>query len=132
MVLKLPWAQKQMFQGFEKSIFQFFASFCVTTLKPFSGHVRQSVQNYLNQNLVIWTCKKMVLEESWLEKRMFWAFEKVIFQIFGNISVTKLKLFSGKVRTTVENCLNQSLSIESFLESGFEANFSSKMNVVSS
>ena len=33
---------------FEKSIFQFFANFWVTMLKPFSGKVRLSVQNYLN------------------------------------------------------------------------------------
>ena len=49
MVLKLPWAPKRMFWAFEKGIFQFFANFWVTKLKPFSGKVRQS---YLNQNLV--------------------------------------------------------------------------------
>ena len=53
MVLKLPWAQKRMFWAFEKSIFQFFANFWLTKLKPFSGKVRQSVQNYLNQNSVV-------------------------------------------------------------------------------
>ena len=51
MVLKLPWAQKRMSWAFEKNIFQFFANFWVTKLKPFSGKVRQRVQNYLNWNL---------------------------------------------------------------------------------
>ena len=50
MVLKLPWAQKQMFWAFQKSIFQLFASFLVTKLKPFSGKERQIGQIYLNQN----------------------------------------------------------------------------------
>ena len=36
-----------------KEHFQFFANFWLTKLKPFSGKVRQGVQNYLNQNLVI-------------------------------------------------------------------------------
>ena len=42
-----------MFWAFEKSIFQLFASFYETKLKPFSGKVGQSVQNYLNQKFVI-------------------------------------------------------------------------------
>ena len=53
MVLKLLWAQKRMLWAFEKWIFQFFANFWVTKLKPFSGKVRQSIQNYWNQNLII-------------------------------------------------------------------------------
>ena len=53
MVSKLPWAQKRMSWAFEKNIFQFFANFWVTKLKPFSGKVRQSIQNYWNQNLII-------------------------------------------------------------------------------
>ena len=53
MVLKLPWAEKRMFWAFEESIFQFFANVWVTKLKPFSRKERQSVQDYLNQNLVI-------------------------------------------------------------------------------
>ena len=55
MVLKASWAQKRMFLAFEKGIFQFFASFWVTKLKPFSEKMRQSNQNYLNQKLIIWT-----------------------------------------------------------------------------
>ena len=52
MVLKLPWAQKRMLWAFEKSIFQFFANFWVTKLKPFAGKVGQGVKIYWNQNLV--------------------------------------------------------------------------------
>ena len=49
MVLQQRWAQKQMFWAFKKIyIFQFFAIFWVTKLKPFSGKVSQSVQIYLN------------------------------------------------------------------------------------
>ena len=42
----------------------------------------------------------------------------------------EVQQFSGKVRQSVENCLNQNLFIGSFLENGFEATFSSKTNVV--
>ena len=51
MVLEQPWGQKRMFSAFKKSIFQFLASFWVTKFKLFSGKLRQSVKNYLNQNL---------------------------------------------------------------------------------
>ena len=44
-----------MLWAFEKDIFQFSANFWVTKLKPFFGKVRQNVQNYLNQNLLIWS-----------------------------------------------------------------------------
>ena len=53
MVLKLPWDQKWMLSAFRKVVFHFFANFWVTKLKPFREKVSQSVQNYLNQNLVI-------------------------------------------------------------------------------
>ena len=53
MVLEQPWSQKQTFWVFERSIFQFCASFWVTKLKPFDEKVRQSDQNYLTQNLGI-------------------------------------------------------------------------------
>ena len=53
MAFEEPWAQKWMFETFEKGIFQFFPNFWVTKLKPVSGKMRQSVQNYFNQNLVI-------------------------------------------------------------------------------
>ena len=45
--------------------------------------------------------------------------------------MTKLKPFSGKVRQSDQNFLNQNLGVGSFLENGFEATFSSKTNVLS-
>ena len=73
----------------------------------------------------------MVLKLPWAQKRIFWAFEKCISQFFPNFWVTKLKPFSGKVRQSIQNYLNQNLVIGSFLENGFEATLSSKTNVVS-
>ena len=62
---------------------------------------------------------------------MFWAFEKGLFHFFANFKVTKLKSFSGKVRQSVENYLNENMDIGSFLENGFEATLSSETNVLS-
>ena len=45
--------------------------------------------------------------------------------------MTKLKPFSGKVRKSVENYLNQNLVIRSFLGNGFEATLKAKMNNLS-
>ena len=67
----------------------------------------------------------------WSEKRMFWAFEKGIFQFFANFWVTKLKPFSGKFRQSLQNNLYQNLVIGNFLENDFEAILSSKMSFVS-
>ena len=100
-------------------------------LKPFSGEKKQSVQNYLKQNLVIGSFLENGFEAPWAQKRMFWSFEKSIFQILGNFWETKLKPFSGKVRQSVQSYLNQNLFRGSFLENSFEATLSSKPNVLS-
>ena len=73
----------------------------------------------------------MVLKLPWAQKRMFWAFGKNIFQYFENVWVTKLKPFSGKVRQSVQNYLNQNLGVGSFLENAFEATLIPKANVLS-
>ena len=73
----------------------------------------------------------MVLKLPWAQKRMSWAFEKNIFQFFANFWVRKLKPFSGKVRQSVQNYLNQNSVVGSLLENGFEATLSSKTNVLS-
>ena len=73
----------------------------------------------------------MVSKLPWAQKGMLWAFEKSIFQFFASFWMTKLKPFSGKVRQSVQDCLNQNLVIGSLLEKGFEATLSSKTNVVS-
>ena len=62
---------------------------------------------------------------------MLRTFENAIFQSFPSFWVTPLKLFSGKVRQSVQNYLNQNLVIGSFFENGFEATLSSKMIVLS-
>ena len=53
MVLEVPSTKNRMFWAFQKSIFHLFSNFWVMKLKPFSGKIKQNVQNYLNQNLVI-------------------------------------------------------------------------------
>ena len=53
MVVKLSWAQKRVLWTFEKGNFQFFADFWVRKWRPFSGKLKQSVQNCFSQNLVI-------------------------------------------------------------------------------
>ena len=48
---------------------------------------------------------------------------------FADFWVTKLKLFSGKARKTLQDHLHPQLVRGSFLENGFETNLSSKGNV---
>ena len=53
MVFTFPEARYQDYVRLKRAFFSFFANFWVTKLKPFSGKVRQGVQNCLNHNLVI-------------------------------------------------------------------------------
>ena len=92
---------------FEKSIFQFFANFWVTMLKPFFWEARLSSKTNV---LSVW---------------------KEHFQFFASFWLTKLKPFPGKVRQGVQNYLNQNLVIGSFFKNGFEATLSWKTNVLS-
>ena len=121
---------RRMFWASEKGIFQIFANPWVMKLKPFSGKVRQSFQNYLNKSLVIGSFLENGLEANWAQKRMFWAVQKSIFQFFQNFWVTKLKPFSGKVRQSIQNSLNKNLVIRKFLGNGFEATLRWKTNVL--
>ena len=117
MVLKLPWAQKRILWAFEKVIFQFFANLWVTKLKPFSRRVKQSVQNYLNQNLVI---------GSFVEK----GFEATLSSKINALSIWKghFSVFRKFLSDEVES-LFWELVIGSFLENGFIGNLSSKTNI---
>ena len=81
MVFKLPSAQKRMFSAFVRSIFQFFAIFIVTKLKPFSEKVKQSVQNNLNQNLVIARFLEKCFEAILSAKTNVLTFGKMIFSV---------------------------------------------------
>ena len=66
----------------EKSIFQFFADFWVTELKPFSAKVKQSVQNYLSQDLVIWSFFENSFEAIWSPKTNALSVWKEHFSVF--------------------------------------------------
>ena len=130
--MKLPWSEKRMFWAFEKGIFQFFANFWVTKLKPFSGKVRQSFEDYLNQNLVIGSFLENGFEATLTSKTSVvsaWK-EHILLFFFANFSLKKLKPFVGKERQNIQSYLNQSLAIGSFLENSFEAILSSKTSVV--
>ena len=96
MVLKLPWAQKRMLWAFEKSIFQFFASFWVTKLKPFSGKVSQSVQNYLNQNLVIGSFLENGFEATLSLKKNVLSIWKKHFSVFYKFFIDKVETIFGE------------------------------------
>ena len=73
---------------------------------------------------------------------MFLAFGNDIFHLFSKFlsekveivfweKEAKLKLFSGKVRQSAKNSLNQNLFIRSLLENTFEATFRLETNVLS-
>ena len=108
MILKLRWAEKQKFWAFEKGIIQFFRNIWETKLKPFSGKVRESVENCLSQDLakarflengfeVTFSSKRNVLSAS---KRYFSGFWKYLRDevgtIFWEIEAKHSKMFKSK------------------------------------
>ena len=103
----------------------------MTKLKPLSGKVKESVLKYLMQNLVLRSFLENGFEGTLSSKRIFWVFEKGIFQFLSNFWLTNLKPFSEKLRQSVQNYLHQNLIRGRFLENGFEATLSSKTNVLS-
>ena len=96
--LKQPEALKRILLGFYQSIFHFFPRFWVMKLKPYFRKVRQSFQNFLNQNLGIRNFLENGFGATLSSKRMFWAFEKSIFQFFARFPITVMKPFLEKVR----------------------------------
>ena len=62
---------------------------------------------------------------------LFWTFENAIFQTFANFSAAKLKLYSGKMRQSLQNFFSQNLVGRTFSGNGFQATLSSKTNVLS-
>ena len=106
------------------------ATFWVTKLKPFCGKVRQSVQNYLNQNLVLRSFQDNGFEATLSLETKVVSIWKSVFMFFANLWVTKLKPFFRKVRQSVQNYWNQNLVIESFFKNRSGGTLSSKMNLL--
>ena len=114
-----------------KRHFTIFWNVWVTKLKPFSGKVRQSVQTYLNQNLVTGSFLEYGFGATLSSKTNVLSVWKKHFSSFlQHFWVMKLKGFSGKVRESVKNCLNQILAMVNFLENDFEGTLSWKTNVL--
>ena len=84
---------------FEKDIFNFFAHFWATKLKPFPGKVRQSVKDCLNESLIIENFWKTCYETTLRSKANVLSVLKWHFSIFCKFWKTKLKLFIGKATT---------------------------------
>ena len=49
---------------------------------------------------------------------------------FSHLSVNKLKMFSGKARQSIQNCVNPKSDIENVLENGFKTTLRSKVDVL--
>ena len=124
-----------MLWAFEKTIFKFFASLSVTKLKPFVGKVKQSVQNYLNLNMVIGSLLESGFKATLSSKANVLRVWKYHFSVFCNYLRDKGETIFREIEAkqwgkNVQN-LNQNLVIGSFVKSDFEANLSGKPNLLS-
>ena len=131
MVLELPWAEKRMFWAFGKSIFQFFAKFSLKKLKPFLGEVRQRIQSYLNQSLVIGSFLENSFEailSSKMSVVIVWKEQCSVLCKFLSDKVERISWESEARRWTL---FISKFGHKSFVENGFEATLSWNTNVLS-
>ena len=131
MVLRLRWAQKRVLWVVEKSIFWLFANFSLKKLKLIFRKVRQSIQSYLSESLVIGS-----FLENTFEAILSWKTSVVIVwkercSVFCKFLSDKVERISWESEANVQHYLNKNLLIGSFLETCFEATLSSKKNVLS-
>ena len=131
MILKLPWAQKRMFSAFEKSIFQFLANFWVTKLKPFVGKVRKSVQDYLNQCLVMESFLENGFEATLISKTNVVSVWKGHFSFSWKFLSDEVETFSSEKQEKRSKLFKSRFGHNNFLENIFEATLTLKTNVLS-
>ena len=131
MILKLPWAQKRMFSAFEKSIFQFLANFWVTKLKPFAGKVRKSVQDYLNQCLVMESFLENGFEATLISKTNVVSVWKGHFSFSWKFLSDEVETFSSEKQEKRSKLFKSRFGHNNFLENIFEATLTLKTNVLS-
>ena len=70
---------------------------------------------------------KLALKLPWSQKWMFWHLK---IDFFAHFSVNKLKMFLGKARQNIQNCVNPKSDIENILENCFETTLRSRANVL--
>ena len=70
---------------------------------------------------------KLALKLPWSQKWMFWRLK---IDFFAHFSVNKLKMFLGKARQNIQNCVNPKSDIENILENCFETTLRSRVNVL--
>ena len=97
----------------------FFANFWVRKLKPFSGKVRMSLLDDLNSMMVAGSFSESGFDVTLRSKTNVLSIWKLNFSAFCKLWVTKFKPFSGKVRQSFQNCLNQSWIMGSFFRKWF-------------
>ena len=103
----------------------------MTNLKSSSGKVKESIQRYFNQSIVIRSYLENDFEATLSSKMNIVNVWEGHFTAFCKFLRDQVDILSRKLKQSVQSYLNQNLVIESFLENGFEATFSSKTNVVS-
>ena len=95
-----------MLRWLKYDFFHFFANFWMTKLKPFSGKGKQIPHINSNLRFSIASILENYFETTLRPKANVLSVWKWLFQSFANFWVTKLKLFSGKVRQSFQNYLN--------------------------
>ena len=106
--------------------FQFFANFLATKLKPFFGKVRQSVQIYLNQNLVIGSFLENGFEATLRSKMNVLSVWKKHFSVFCEFLNDEVETAFQKSEAECSNLFKSNFGNENFLRKWFWSNLKLK------
>ena len=111
--------KNNFFEGSNVIFFTFFANFPGTKLKPFSEKVRQSVQNYLNQNLVKRSFLENGFEATLSSKTNVLSVWKEHFSIFCNFLSDEMKTASWENKAKCQNLFKLKLDHSKLLRKWF-------------
>ena len=129
--MEQPWAQKRLFLAFGKSAFQFLANFWVTKLKSFAGKVTQSVQSYLNLNLVLGSFLENGFEAILSSKTSFLLVWKGHFSVFCKFLSDEVETIFWESEAKRSRLFKSRFGRWSFLENGLEGTLNWDTNVIS-
>ena len=104
---------------FQKDIFQLFENFWVAKLKPFSGKVRQSAQNYLNRNLVVGSILENGFGATLSSKTNVLSVSKRHFSVFCKFLGDEVETIFRESEAKLSKLFKSKVGIRKLLRKGF-------------
>ena len=130
MISKLLWSKTRIFWAIKKGAFFSFLKDFEWRIWTASWKKEAKRQKLFKSKFIIRTFLENGFEATLSSKTNVMSIRKGHFSFFVHFWMKKLKAYSAKARQSLQNHLNSTLVIESFLENSFQRTLRSKMNVL--